>query len=70
MLAQNNDDGKEVALYYLSQMLMGAEHNYKPVEIEHSYKPVENECSYAHSTKTPTLFTIKYDIFSVPNQST
>lgn len=31
MLAQNNDDGKEVALYYPSRMLVGAEHRYKPV---------------------------------------
>ena len=29
MLAQNHDDGKEVALYYLSRMLVGGEHNYK-----------------------------------------
>ena len=34
MLAQNNDDGKEVALYYLSRMLVGVEHKYKPVEKE------------------------------------
>ena len=34
MLAQNNDDGKEVALYYLSRMLVWAEHNYKPMEKE------------------------------------
>ena len=34
MLAQNNDDGKEVALYYLSRMLVWAEHKYKPVEKE------------------------------------
>ena len=34
MLDQNNDDGKEVALYYLSRMLVGAEHNYKLVENE------------------------------------
>ena len=33
-LAQNNDDGNEVALYYLSRMLVGAEHKYKPVEKE------------------------------------
>ena len=32
MLAQNNNDGKEVALYYLSQMLVGVEHKYKPIE--------------------------------------
>ena len=34
MLAQNNDDGKEIALCYLSQMLVGAKHNYKPFEKE------------------------------------
>ena len=34
MLAQNNEDGKEVTLYYLSRMLVGAEHNYKLVEKE------------------------------------
>ena len=34
MLAQNNDDGKEVALCYLSRMLGGAEHKYKPDEKE------------------------------------
>ena len=34
MLAQNNDDGKEVALYYLSQMLVGAEYKYKSVKKE------------------------------------
>ena len=34
MLAQNNEEGKEVALYYLSRMLVGVEHNYKPVQKE------------------------------------
>ena len=34
MLAQNNDDGNEVALYYLSRLLVGVEHKYKQVEIE------------------------------------
>ena len=32
MLAQNNDEGKENALYYLSRTLVGAEHNYSPIE--------------------------------------
>ena len=32
ILAENNDNGKEVAFYYLSRMLVGAKHNYKPVE--------------------------------------
>nr|XP_011465143.1 PREDICTED: uncharacterized protein LOC101299390 [Fragaria vesca subsp. vesca] len=32
MLAQNNDEGKENALYYLSRTLVGAEHNYTPIE--------------------------------------
>lgn len=34
MLAQNNDDGKEVVLYYHSRMLVSAEHNYLLVEKE------------------------------------
>lgn len=31
MLAQSDDIGKEAALYYLSWMLVGAEHNYLPL---------------------------------------
>lgn len=34
ILAQNDDDGIEVALYYHSRILVGAEHNYLPVEKE------------------------------------
>ncbi|XXG42081.1 hypothetical protein AAC387_Pa01g2429 [Persea americana] len=34
LLAQENDGGKETALYYLSRMLVGAEHHYSPVEKE------------------------------------
>ena len=32
LLAQNNDEGKENALYYLSRTLVGAESNYTPIE--------------------------------------
>lgn len=32
LLAQNNDDGKKTALYYLSRTLVGAECNYSDVE--------------------------------------
>ena len=32
LLAQNNEEGKENALYYLSRTLVGAEHNYSPME--------------------------------------
>nr|XP_011471077.1 PREDICTED: uncharacterized protein LOC105353523 [Fragaria vesca subsp. vesca] len=32
LLAQNNDEGKENALCYLSRTLVGAEHNYTPIE--------------------------------------
>lgn len=34
MLAQKNDEGQEVALDYLSRMMVGAEHRYPPVEKE------------------------------------
>ncbi|KAJ8635963.1 hypothetical protein MRB53_010230 [Persea americana] len=34
LLAQENDGGKEAALYYLSHMLVGAEHRYSQVEKE------------------------------------
>ena len=34
LLAQENDGGKEAALYYLSHRLVGAEHRYSPVEKE------------------------------------
>ncbi|XXG80057.1 hypothetical protein AAC387_Pa09g1005 [Persea americana] len=34
LLTQENDGGKEAALYYLSHMLVGAEHRYSPVEKE------------------------------------
>ncbi|XXG68190.1 hypothetical protein AAC387_Pa06g1334 [Persea americana] len=34
LLVQENDGGKEAALYYLSRMLVGAEHRYSPVEKE------------------------------------
>ncbi|KAG9442396.1 hypothetical protein H6P81_018250 [Aristolochia fimbriata] len=32
LLAQNDDQGKERALYYLSRMMVGAELNYSPIE--------------------------------------
>jgi hypothetical protein len=32
LLAQHNDEGKEVACYYLSHTLVGAEINYSPIE--------------------------------------
>jgi len=32
MLAQNNDDGKESSLYYISRTMVGAEINYSPME--------------------------------------
>ncbi|XP_020080912.1 uncharacterized protein LOC109704570 [Ananas comosus] len=32
MLAQVNEEGKEVACYYLSRVMIGAENNYSPVE--------------------------------------
>ena len=32
LLAQNNDEGKENALYYISRCLIGAEVNYSPIE--------------------------------------
>jgi hypothetical protein len=32
LLAQNNETGKEVALYYLSRTLLGAECNYPDIE--------------------------------------
>jgi ribonuclease HI len=32
LLAQHNDKGKEVACYYLSHTLVGAENNYSPIE--------------------------------------
>jgi len=32
MLAQNNDDRKENALYYISWIMVGAEINYSPME--------------------------------------
>ena len=32
LLAQNNDEGKENALYYISRTLVAAEHNYSPIE--------------------------------------
>lgn len=34
MSAQNNEECKEVALSYLSRMLVGVEHKYKPIEKE------------------------------------
>ncbi|KAJ8621804.1 hypothetical protein MRB53_030333 [Persea americana] len=34
LLAQKNDGGKEAALYYLSRILVDAEHRYSPVEKE------------------------------------
>ncbi|KAM1551306.1 hypothetical protein ACFX10_043457 [Malus domestica] len=32
LLAQENEDQKEIALYYLTRTLIGAEHNYSPIE--------------------------------------
>jgi hypothetical protein len=32
LLAQHSDEGKEVACYYLSRTMMGAENNYSPIE--------------------------------------
>ena len=34
LLAQNNDQGQEQAIYYLSRTMIGAEHRYNPVEKE------------------------------------
>ena len=34
LLAQNNDQGQEQAIYYLSRTMFGAEHRYNPVEKE------------------------------------
>jgi len=34
LLTQENDKGKEAALYYLSRKLVGAEHHYSPIEKE------------------------------------
>jgi len=34
LLAQNNDQGHEQAIYYLSKIMIGAEHRYYPVEKE------------------------------------
>jgi hypothetical protein len=34
LLAQNNDQGHEQAIYYLSRTMIGAEHRYNPVEKE------------------------------------
>src|SRR3954470_7401875 len=34
LLAQHNDEGYEQAIYYLSRILLGAEHRYRPVEKE------------------------------------
>ena len=35
LLAQNNDQGYEQAIYYLSKIMIGAEHRYNPVEKEY-----------------------------------
>lgn len=32
LLAQNNDEGKENALYYMSRTIVEAKHNYTPIE--------------------------------------
>jgi hypothetical protein len=32
LLSQHNDEGKEVACYYLSRTMVGAERNYSPIE--------------------------------------
>jgi len=34
LLAQNNDQGHEQAIYYLSRTMVGAEHRYNPIEKE------------------------------------
>ena len=34
LLAQNNEQGQEQAIYYLSRTMIGAEHRYNPVEKE------------------------------------
>ena len=34
LLAQNNDQGHEQAIYYLSRTMIGAEHQYNPIEKE------------------------------------
>ena len=34
LLAQNNDQGHEQAIYYLSRTMIGAEHWYNPIEKE------------------------------------
>ena len=34
LLAQNNDQGHKQAIYYLSRTMIGAEHQYNPIEKE------------------------------------
>jgi len=34
LLAQNDDQGREQAIYYLSRTMIGAEHRYNPIEKE------------------------------------
>jgi len=34
LLAQNNDQGREQAIYYLSRTMIGVEHRYNPIEKE------------------------------------
>ena len=35
LLAQNNDQGHEHAIYYLSRIMIGAEHRYSPIKKEY-----------------------------------
>jgi len=35
LLAQNNDQGHEQAIYYLSRTMIGAEHRYNPIKKEY-----------------------------------
>ena len=62
LLAQENDEGKETSLYYLSRTLNGAELNYSPIE--------KNMLGInVHSQKVETLFASSFSSFDIASGS-
>ena len=60
LLAQNDDQGREQAIYYLSRTMIGAEHRYNPIEKECLalvFAIQKMPVSYTHLT-LPTIYSV------------
>ena len=56
LLAQNDDQGQEQAIYYLSRTMIGAEHRYNPIEKECLALVFANVWHWCSPSENATLF--------------